>query len=54
MVDALRSATQGGWALGDARFVQEVGKAARRRAAPLPAGRKPKRRRKDGRQLVLL
>src|SRR5438105_227957 len=41
-VDALRQATNGGWALGDRRFQREVAKAARRRAAPLPKGRPPK------------
>jgi putative transposase len=54
VVAALRGATQGGWALGDEHFAQAIAKASGRRAAPLPVGRKPKRWRKDGRQLQLL
>jgi putative transposase len=54
VVDALRTATQGGWALGDAAFAAEVAKAAGRRAVRLPSGRRPKRRRKDEWQLRLL
>jgi putative transposase len=41
-VDALRAATNGGWALGDARFRRRIAKATGRRAAPLPKGRPPK------------
>ena len=52
-VDALRHATNGGWALGDQRFKQAVAKAAGRRVAPLPKGRPPKAR-KDKRPLNLL
>jgi putative transposase len=37
-VQALRTATHGGWALGDARFRKEIEKAADRRVAPLPRG----------------
>ncbi len=40
-VDALRAATNGGWALGGERFRKEIAKAAGRRAAPLPRGPKP-------------
>jgi putative transposase len=42
-VEAIRQATNGGWALGDRRFQREIAKASRRRAAPLPKGRPPKR-----------
>jgi putative transposase len=52
-VDALRHATNGGWALGEGRFAREIAKAAKRRAAPLPPGRRPARS-KDDRQLKLL
>jgi putative transposase len=52
-VTALRAATHGGWALGDARFARQVAKKAGRRATPLPAGRPP-RARGDRRQLDLL
>jgi putative transposase len=44
-VDALRAATNGGWALGDARFKRRVAKASGRRVAPLPKGRPPNDRR---------
>jgi putative transposase len=44
-VDALRAATNGGWALGDARFKRRIAEATGRRAAPLPKGRPPKARR---------
>ncbi len=40
-VEALRRATNGGWALGGERFRKEIGEAARRRAAPLPRGPRP-------------
>jgi putative transposase len=49
----LRSATNGGWALGDARFKRQIAKALGRRVAPLPKGRPPKLG-KDRRQLSLL
>jgi putative transposase len=52
-VDALRAATQGGWALGGERFTAEIAKALRRRVAPLPPGPKPKSMR-DKRQMILL
>jgi putative transposase len=51
--DALRAATNGGWALGDARFKRQIAKALSRRVAPLPKGRPP-RRKSDRRQLNLL
>jgi putative transposase len=51
-VEALRKATNGGWVLGSERFRKEMEKAARRRAAPLPRGPKPKPA-KDGRQTGL-
>jgi hypothetical protein len=40
-VDALRAATNGGWALGRERFRKETAEAAGRRVAPLPRGPKP-------------
>jgi putative transposase len=40
-VEELRAATNGGWALGDARFKRRVAKALGRRVAPLPRGRPP-------------
>lgn len=52
-VDALRAATNGGWALGDARFTRRIAKATGRRAAPLPTGRPPKVK-EARRQLTLL
>ena len=41
-IEALRAATNGGWALGDARFQREIADALGRRVAPLPRGRPPK------------
>lgn len=41
-LDAVRRATNGGWALGDERFVKAIATALGRRAAPLPRGRPPK------------
>jgi putative transposase len=52
-LDALRAATNGGWALGGARFKRQVEKLAGRRAAPLPKGR-PTQMHPDKRQLNLL
>jgi REP-associated tyrosine transposase len=53
LLDAVRRATNGGWALGGERFQHEMAKAADRRVAPLARG--PKRRgRGDKRQLILL
>lgn len=52
-VDALRTATNGGWALGDMRFKRQIAKALGRRVAPLPRGR-PQKAKADRRQLNLL
>jgi putative transposase len=52
-VDALRDATNGGWALGGERFRKQAAAASHRRAAPLPPGPKPKAK-KDARQMRLL
>lgn len=52
-VDALRRATNGGWALGSDRFKRQIAKALGRRVSPLPKGRPPKSV-KDKRQLNLL
>ena len=49
----LRAATNGGWALGDARFKRQIAKAMRRRVAPLPKGRR-KTQQADARQINLL
>lgn len=38
-VDGLRTATSGGWPLGNNRFKQKIAKALGRRVTPLPAGR---------------
>jgi len=38
-VDALRAATNGGWAFGSERFKQRIAEAAGRRVTPLPRGR---------------
>ncbi len=53
LIDELRHATNGGWALGSERFRRRIAKAAGRRAAPLPPGR-PRKEAKDRRQLNLL
>jgi putative transposase len=52
--DALRHATNGGWALGSARWRAKVERTARRRAAPRPAGRPAKTATSDARQARLL
>jgi hypothetical protein len=52
-VDALRAATNGGWALGTARFAKQIEEATRRRAAPRLPGRPQKQQRKERRQLAL-
>jgi putative transposase len=52
-VEAVRTATNGGWALGDARFKQHIAKALRRRVTPLPRGR-PAKSKDKRRQLNLL
>jgi putative transposase len=49
----LRAATNGGWALVDARFKRQIAHALRRRVAPLPKGRRAKPRH-DARQINLL
>jgi len=51
-IDALRTATNGGWALGGERFKKEIARAAKRRVAPLPPGPRPASR-KDARQVQL-
>jgi hypothetical protein len=51
---ALRAATNRGWALGDARFAQQIADAVGRRAAKLAAGRPNKDRRDERPQLKLL
>ena len=52
-LDALRAATNGGWALGSERFRRAIAKAAKRRVSPLPKGR-PRKSVKNKRQLRLL
>ncbi len=52
-VDALRAATNGGWALGDASFERQLADALRRRVTPLPRGR-PRPERGAKQQLNLL
>ena len=39
-VEALRAATNGGWALGSERFQRQIAAIGARRATPLPKGRK--------------
>jgi putative transposase len=46
-VDALRAATNGGWALGNDRFRNKIAKALGRRVTPLPPGRPPKSRKQN-------
>jgi putative transposase len=52
-IDAVRAATNGGWALGGDRFKCQIAKALGRRVSPLPKGRPPKRA-NEKRQLRLL
>ena len=52
-VEALRAATNGGWAVGGTRFKRRIAKALGRRVTPLPKGRPPKAK-PDRRQLNLL
>lgn len=52
-ISTLRDATNGGWALGNDRWRAKVERIARRRAAPLPAGR-PRKDAKGTRQGRLL
>jgi putative transposase len=47
-VDALRAATNGGWALGGERFKRQIAKALGRRVAPLARGRRARSRRIAG------
>ena len=53
-VEALRAATNGGWALGGARFQRRIAAKSGRRAAPLPKGRPRKQREEKGRRKNLL
>jgi putative transposase len=53
-VDELRHATNGGWALGSARWRAKVERIARRRAVPRSAGRPAKTANSDPRQAQLL
>jgi putative transposase len=50
----LRAATNGGWALGSARWRTKVERVAKRRATPLPPGRPAKDPDADARQGRLL
>jgi putative transposase len=52
-VEALRAATNGGWALGSERFGREIAAMAKRRAVPLPKGPRPSSS-PDARQMKLL
>ena len=52
-VEALRAATNGGWALGGERFRKKIAKAAGRRVAPLPRGPKPARARGTSQRKLL-
>ena len=52
-IEDVRSATNGGWALGDEAFKRRIARGAKRRAEPLPRGR-PRLGPKDKRQLDLL
>jgi putative transposase len=52
-IEDLRTATNGGWALGGEAFKRRIAKGAKRRATPLPRGR-PRVDPKDKRQLDLL
>ena len=52
-VNGLSAASNRGWALGDARFKQQIAKALGRRVVPLPKGRPPKAP-AERRQLSLL
>jgi hypothetical protein len=50
----MRTATNGGWALGSDRFRRDIEKALKRRASPLPKGRPRKGEKMERRQLNLL
>jgi putative transposase len=41
-VEALRNATNGGWAMGGERFRAGIAQALKRRVVPLPPGPRPK------------
>jgi putative transposase len=43
-IEAVRAATNGGWALGDEGFKRRIAAALGRRVAPAPKGRPPKSR----------
>ena len=53
-VEALRAATNGGWALGHEAFMTQIAAALKRRVAPLPKGRPPNDDLDDDRQANLL
>ena len=53
-VDALRAATNGGWALADASFERQLADALRRRVTPLPRGRPRRERAAKQQQLNIL
>jgi putative transposase len=53
-VEALRKATNGGWALGREAFMTQIAEALKRRVAPLPKGRPPNDDLDDDRQISLL
>jgi len=52
-MEALRYATNGGWAMGDGCFRSEIAKALKRRVTPLPPGPRSKSS-ADNRQIALL
>lgn len=52
-VEALRAATNGGWALGGERFTRAIAKALRRPVTPRPRGR-PRKQAPDDRQMKLV
>lgn len=52
-IGAVRAATNGGWALGDERFREQIARTLGRRVAPAPPGRPPAAP-DDGRQINLL
>lgn len=53
VIDSLRAATNGGWALGDTHFKRQIAKALGRRVAPLPRGRPRKGKAERGRFILL-
>ena len=52
-VQALRDATNGGWALGNEKFKERIARASHRRVDPRPKGR-PRKAKADSRQADLL